>query len=65
MLKAMRQLLSDITRPDPVDGGVAADDEKLAAAALLVHIISIDGHVTDDERAKLRGLLADRFAPRA
>ncbi|MGD9740241.1 MAG: TerB family tellurite resistance protein [Bauldia sp.] len=61
MLKAMRQFLSDITRSDQPDGDVGANDETLAAAALLVHVISIDGHVTDDEREKLRGLIAARF----
>lgn len=61
MFKAMRQLLSDITSPArPVEPD-PAEDERLAAAALLVHIIEIDGVVDAEERTKLRSLIRDRF----
>ena len=33
----------------------------MAAAALLVHLISIDGEASDSEKAKLRSLLKSRF----
>lgn len=61
MFKAVRQLLSDITRPAAPDAGVPADDERLAAAALLVHVVAIDGHVSDDERGRLQSLIEERF----
>ncbi|MGV8840152.1 MAG: tellurite resistance TerB family protein [Bauldia sp.] len=60
MLKAMRQLLSDMTRSsraEPTD----TNDERLAAAALLVHVVNIDGRVGDAERNRLQELVADRF----
>jgi uncharacterized tellurite resistance protein B-like protein len=60
MLRAVRRFLNDITQASrPPE--TAADDERLAAAALLVHIISIDGVAADSERAKLRTLLQERF----
>ncbi|MEM1047624.1 MAG: TerB family tellurite resistance protein [Pseudomonadota bacterium] len=39
----------------------AADDHRLAAAALLVHVISVDGTVDDAERTKLRAVLQRHF----
>ena len=43
--------------------GMAFDesDYRLAAAALLIHIISLDGEPSEDELRKLRSLLAHRF----
>lgn len=61
MLKAMRQLLSDMTRSTRAADASDPNDERLAAAALLVHIISIDGVVSDDERSRLRELVSSRF----
>jgi uncharacterized tellurite resistance protein B-like protein len=43
-------------------GALAPDDHRLAAAALLFHVIAIDGTISDAERQKLRELLARRFA---
>ena len=40
----------------------AAEEQiRLAAAALLFHVIAVDGVVTEDERATLKELLARRF----
>lgn len=60
MLKAMRQFLSDMTRPNRVEAS-DANDERLAAAALLVHVVNIDGRVGDDERKRLQELVSSRF----
>lgn len=60
MLKAMRQLLSDMTRPNRPEAP-DTNDERLAAAALLVHVVNIDGRVGDDERQRLQELVAERF----
>ncbi|MCW5713248.1 MAG: TerB family tellurite resistance protein [Bauldia sp.] len=60
MLKAMRQLLSDITRPSQPETS-DPNDERLAAAALLVHVVNVDGTVGDDERKRLQELVAERF----
>lgn len=46
------------------DGGeeaFPADDPRLSAAAILVHIVAVDGVITDDERDGLRRVLADRY----
>lgn len=40
---------------------VAANDPKLAVAALLVHLAAVDGAVKDEEREALRGALMDYY----
>jgi uncharacterized tellurite resistance protein B-like protein len=41
---------------------VAGEDQaRLAAAALLFHVVAVDGVVTDDERVLLTDLLSRRF----
>jgi len=37
------------------------DDYRLAAAALMVHVVSVDGVVTPRERGRLHQVLMDRF----
>ena len=39
----------------------SADDSRLAVAALLVHLMTIDGMTSDVERAKLEDLLSRKF----
>ncbi len=60
MLSAVRKFISDITQPD-TEASDDVGDERLAAAALLVHISGIDGTVSGEESEKLRALLTDRF----
>jgi len=60
MLKAVRQFLRDMSKPTDEDEKPA--DDRLAAAALLVHISGIDGDFSADERQKLAALLSDRFS---
>jgi uncharacterized tellurite resistance protein B-like protein len=43
-------------------GDFRADELQLAAAALLVHAAVIDGNTADDELAKLKALLQERFS---
>jgi uncharacterized tellurite resistance protein B-like protein len=45
-------------RPEPA---VFNHDPKLAVAALLVHLAAVDGTVTPEERAALRGVLQDYY----
>jgi len=62
MLDKLRQFISDVvapTAPDELnfdDGGY-----RLAATALLIHVISIDGEPSEVERNKLHSLLETRF----
>jgi len=58
MLNALRRFISDIATPDAPP---RSDDERLAAAALLVHIINVDGAVSREECRKLSELVKDRF----
>lgn len=57
------KLLSFFQTPvqDIESDGSVRSDVKLASAALLVHMVSIDGHVDDDERQQLKTVLANYF----
>ncbi|TAK46861.1 MAG: TerB family tellurite resistance protein [Xanthobacteraceae bacterium] len=60
MLESLRQLIAEFTsgrRP----AQFADNDYRLAATALLIHVISLDGEPSEDERAKLQALLEYRF----
>lgn len=60
MLAAIKRFLNEATTRS--DAGPAAEDElQLAAAALLFHVIAIDGVISDDERTMLTDLLSRRF----
>lgn len=60
MLNAIRRFITDVAgKPEAHDD--AADETQIAVAALLAHVIAVDGTVTDDERAALKRLVAARF----
>ena len=61
MLDKLRQIVTDLTSSGPDRRRFDDNDYRLAAAALLVHLITVDGEVTDNERRKLRTLLMNRF----
>lgn len=60
-------MLSSLTRFfDEMRGGspkreFAADDYRIAAAALLVHMAAADGHVDPQEQTRLRKIVEERF----
>jgi uncharacterized tellurite resistance protein B-like protein len=61
MLESLKKLFGDLSGADrekTFDEG----DYRVAAAALLVHAITIDGAVTDAERARLHDVLKARFS---
>jgi uncharacterized tellurite resistance protein B-like protein len=62
MLDGLRQFIADIVSPNGHDGR-AFDDTgyRLAATALLVHVISIDGEPSEAEKRKLHSLIESRF----
>ncbi|MFG1295323.1 MULTISPECIES: tellurite resistance TerB family protein [Xanthobacter] len=62
MFRSLADFISDITGGRRELTAFGADDYRLAAAALLVHVITVDGVVTDSERAVLKRVLEDRFA---
>lgn len=61
MLDKLRQMISDFATSGHESRIFDDNDYRLAAAALLVHVISIDGTPSDVEWRKLRALLAFRF----
>ena len=61
-------MLEDIKRffADLIDGGKSQehfgdDDYRVAVAALLVHVATLDGTLSDGERQRLRPILKARF----
>ena len=61
MFQAFRKFLSDVAEGGKHPLRFEASDYRLAAAALLVHAVSIDGDMSDLERAKLHDLIKRRF----
>src|SRR3984893_7602529 len=62
MLDGLRQFIADVVSPT-AHGQQAFDDTgyRLAATALLVHVISIDGEPSAAEKRKLHSLIESRF----
>jgi uncharacterized tellurite resistance protein B-like protein len=62
MLDGLRQFIADVVSPT-AHPDRAFDDTgyRLAATALLIHVISLDGEPTDLERRKLHSLIESRF----
>ena len=62
MLDGLRQFISDIVSPgEHLDRTFDDTGYRLAATALLIHVISLDGEPSDIEKRKLHGLLETRF----
>ena len=62
MLDGLRQFIADIVSPDAREDR-AFDDTgyQLAATALLVHVVSLDGEPSAVEKRKLHSLIESRF----
>src|SRR3981189_3352568 len=62
MLDGLRQFIADVIAPT-AGGGRSLDDTgyRLAATALLVHVISLDGEPSEAARRKLHSLIESRF----
>src|SRR5216683_2063040 len=62
MLDGLRQLITDIVSPtEHQDRAFDDTGYRLAATALLVHVISLDGEPSEIEKRKLHSLLERRF----
>ena len=60
MLDGLRQFIADVVSPHPT----RAFDEtgyRLAATALLIHVISLDGRPSEREKRKLHSLIESHF----
>src|ERR1700712_5010918 len=62
MLDGLRQFIADVVSPT-AHHGRAFDDTgyRLAATALLIHVISLDGEPSEIEKRKLHSLIESRF----
>lgn len=61
MFEALKRFIADVSsRPDDA-GGFNPDDDRLATAALLVHVANVDGKIDPAERARLREVIHQRF----
>ena len=62
MLDGLRQFIADVVSPTAL-ADRAFDDTgyRLAATALLIHVISIDGEPSESEKRKLHSLIESRF----
>ena len=63
MLDGLRQFIADVVSPHANDGRQFDDTGyRLAATALLIHVISLDGEPTEAERRKLHSLIESHFS---
>ena len=62
MLDGLRQFIADVVSPH-AEGNRAFDENgyQLAATALLIHVISLDGEPSETEKRKLHNLIISRF----
>lgn len=61
MLDSLRDFVRRLGAPGPREVHFSDDDTRLAVAALLVHLMAIDGAIRDSERAVLRSMLTKKF----
>jgi len=61
MFDALKSFIAELTGEAAATRPVESADYQLAAAALLVHIASIDGEFDEDERARIQHLVEERF----
>jgi len=61
MLDSIKAFFSDLTSGLKPQEHFAEDDYRLAAVALMIHVIGIDGMITDAERAMLFRVVRYRF----
>ena len=63
MLNKLRNFIADVVSPATQEQRHFDDnDYRLAATALLIHVISLDGKPSEAEKRKLHDLLEHRFA---
>ena len=61
MFDALKQFFKELSAGEEADEQFGVDDHRLAAAALLVHVISIDGVAEQSEKDKLKTVLMRRY----
>jgi uncharacterized tellurite resistance protein B-like protein len=62
MLDGLRQFIAEIVSPEATHGRAFDDnDYRLAATALLIHVVSLDGEPSANEQRKLHSLIESCF----
>jgi uncharacterized tellurite resistance protein B-like protein len=61
MLDGLRQFIADVISPAHEAGDLDDTGYRLAATALLVHVISLDGEPSENEKRKLHSLIESSF----
>ena len=61
MLDGLRQFIADIVAPHDPNRTFGDTDYRLAATALLVHVVSLDGQPSAGEQRKLHSLIESHF----
>jgi len=62
MLDRLISFLRNLPDAGSAGRALSADDPRVAAAALMVHVINADGVIEKSEQAKLRSLLAQAYS---
>ncbi len=62
MLSSIKRLIRQVTFGESDKLNFAEDDHRLAAAALLCHVIAVDGIVDESERTALKQVLRSAYA---
>jgi uncharacterized tellurite resistance protein B-like protein len=61
MLDGLRQFIAEMVSPETGQRAFDETDYRLAATALMIHIVSLDGQPTAIERRKLHSLIETSF----
>ena len=61
MLDGLRQFIADVVSPQASEHTFDDNSYQLAATALLIHVISLDGEPSEVEKRKLHSLIESRF----
>lgn len=62
MLDSLRKLLKGLTGEGGEAPRFADNDYRLAATAMLIQLMAVDGHIAEAERVRLQALVETRFA---
>ena len=61
MLRTINDWIARLSRAGEGEEGFSVADPRLSVAAILVHIIAVDGIVTEDERKRLHQVLKTHY----
>jgi uncharacterized tellurite resistance protein B-like protein len=62
MLDRLISFLKNLPDAGPSGRALSADDPRVAAAALMVHVVNADGVIEEREKGKLRAVLAQAYS---